>query len=118
MRERLLRHRRITQVGCWEWTKGQDGKGYGRVMINRKRQRVHRHAYLAFVGEIPEGMHLHHLCENRLCFNPDHLLLIRPGDHKMHHADPLCRFCGRIRDLPRPERPGQFRCRHCYRRPH
>ena len=34
---------------------------------------VHRVAYEAAVGPIPEGLQLDHLCRNTLCTNPAHL---------------------------------------------
>ncbi len=34
---------------------------------------VHRVTYETFVGPIPEGLEIDHLCRNRLCCNPVHL---------------------------------------------
>jgi hypothetical protein len=34
---------------------------------------AHRFAYLEFVGPIPDGLVLDHLCRNKKCVNPDHL---------------------------------------------
>lgn len=39
---------------------------------------VHRWAYEYFVGPIPKGMHLDHLCRNRRCFRPSHLEPVSP----------------------------------------
>lgn len=34
---------------------------------------AHRFSYQMFVGEIPHGLVIDHLCRNRHCVNPDHL---------------------------------------------
>ncbi len=62
---------------CWRWRGASDPKGYGRVgrMINGKAvtKLAHRVVYEAWVGAIPEGLQLDHLCRNHACVNPDHL---------------------------------------------
>lgn len=59
--------------GCWIWLgkKGQDG--YGQIMINKKRQRVHRVSHELFIGPITDKLIILHSCNNPLCINPDHL---------------------------------------------
>lgn len=66
---------RVTQDGdCWLWI-GASGKyGYGNFMDDSGRTwRAHRWAYEYFIGRIPEGLHLDHLCRNPACVNPWHL---------------------------------------------
>lgn len=58
---------------CIVWLGAQNGNGYGVIAINRKNQYVHRVTYQMFVGEIPPGMDIDHLCRNRRCINPSHL---------------------------------------------
>ena len=58
---------------CWEWQGGLDHGGYGKFHHRRATYRVHRLAYLAIVGSIPDGLVLDHLCRNRSCCNPTHL---------------------------------------------
>jgi len=66
-----------SEVGCWEWTGsragGRPGRRYGYFYLNGRRQYAHRVAYEMFVGPIPEGLTIDHLCRNRGCVNPDHL---------------------------------------------
>lgn len=70
--ERVLRKVDATGL-CWEWTACRNREGYGRVTVEGVSQYAHRLLWLMFVGEIPEGLDLDHLCRNRGCVNPDHL---------------------------------------------
>lgn len=73
--ERLLARRAI-EGDCWVWQGSKTPRGYGIVQIGnrpRKTQYVHRLSYEAFVGAIPRGLDLDHLCRVRACFNPSHL---------------------------------------------
>lgn len=58
--------------GCWIWQRRCLNSGYG--AISRDGHRVaHRWYYERYVGPIPEGMDLDHLCRVRTCVNPLHL---------------------------------------------
>lgn len=75
--DRFIEKLLVMPNGCWEWTgcitKGERG-GYGRISIgNRKLALAHRVAYELYVGPIPEGLTLDHLCRVRHCVNPTHL---------------------------------------------
>jgi len=58
---------------CWIWTGYVHERGYGRVTINGERRKVHRLSWLELRGEIPEGLTIDHLCEQKLCCNPWHM---------------------------------------------
>lgn len=62
---------------CWQWTgavgAGDQTGGYGQFRDAGKTVYAHRFSYGMFGGEIPDGLHLDHLCRNRLCVNPLHL---------------------------------------------
>ncbi|MFL5911455.1 MAG: HNH endonuclease signature motif containing protein, partial [Gaiellaceae bacterium] len=64
-------------TGCWLWTGTKHGHGYGIIKhgpaASRRSLRAHRVAYELFVGPIPEGLELDHLCRVRHCVNPAHL---------------------------------------------
>lgn len=76
-----------TSSGCWEWLKGTDGAGYGR--INRDGERLaHVWMWTQKYGEVPEGKELHHSCENKSCVNPDHLEVLTRAEHFARHKRP------------------------------
>lgn len=59
---------------CIVWTASGNGAGYGAMFIAKgKRVLAHRWAYEYYVGPIPEGLTIDHLCRNRACVNVDHL---------------------------------------------
>lgn len=59
--------------GCWIWTGATNDGGYGQLRADDRVQYAHRLAYETFVGPIPDGLQIDHLCRTRLCVNPAHL---------------------------------------------
>lgn len=60
--------------GCWLWAGAlYNQKGYGSFYNGTSNVRAHRFSYEYFVGEIPNGLQLDHLCRVRCCVNPKHL---------------------------------------------
>lgn len=62
--------------GCWRWVgtrSGKPGRTYGKATRDGKGIPAHRLGYELFVGPIPEGLELDHLCRFTMCVNPAHL---------------------------------------------
>jgi hypothetical protein len=61
--------------GCWLWDGPMDDHGYGRMRVGKTKRRLHQISYELNVGPIPAGLIVRHRCDNRICCNPDHLVL-------------------------------------------
>lgn len=69
--------------GCWVYP--GDDHDYARVSVHGEPAVLHRFVYETLVGPVPDGMHLHHHCENKRCCNPDHLEPLTPSEHARWH---------------------------------
>jgi hypothetical protein len=64
------------------WTYGSENSdGYLNANIGSKKFRVNRLVYLTFVGDIPDGMEVNHLDENKHNNRLDNLNLLSHGDN-------------------------------------
>lgn len=74
-------------TGCWNWLGATNRQGYGQVYVKDGREaRVHSVVYdILNRTPVRDGMHLHHVCENRRCCNPMHLRELTPSEHMTHH---------------------------------
>jgi len=61
--------------GCWLWQGRKNWCGYGIYGAAGRGRTVmaHRIAHQLWLGPIPEGLDVDHLCKVRDCVNPDHL---------------------------------------------
>lgn len=67
----------INTDDCWLFAGYKNELGYGQIFtyFDRKMsyQYAHRVSYETFVGPIPDGLVIDHLCRFRHCINPEHL---------------------------------------------
>lgn len=64
---------KVDDRGCWIWSGAIHKSGYGQIKWNGRSTVAHRVVYTLLKGEIPKGAVLDHLCNVKLCVNPDHL---------------------------------------------
>jgi hypothetical protein len=72
----------VSPEGCWEWCGARTSNGYGSAGHSKRVHSTHRLAYTLLVGEVPDGLHLDHLCRVRHCCNPAHLEPVTPAENQ------------------------------------
>ena len=90
---------------CWLWTGTKNDAGYGIFLMPGERPvRAHRYAYEFFVGPIPDGKIIMHVCDNPPCVNPGHLRIgtkaenNRDASNRRRHNYGLDHWNGRLSD--------------------
>lgn len=107
---------------CWLWTAHLNNRGYGVIGVGHdKLWLAHRLSYETFVGPIPEGLVLDHLCSTPPCIYPPHLEPVTQEEN-MRRARPDTTYCpqGHLKTgdnlVLRPNRTAiSGECRQCIR---
>ena len=115
--ERFLDKVAISAGGCWEWAAFRNADGYGRFNDGQRIVAAHRFAYERFVGEIPDGLQLDHLCRVRHCVNPDHLEPVTALENGLRGENPnfVAARTGTCRAGLHQMAAGRRGCTACYR---
>jgi hypothetical protein len=70
---------------CWPWLASTNKDGYGQFWVGNTFVGAHRYSWeLTRKCEVPDGKMILHLCDNRICCNPNHLYC---GDAKQNAKD-------------------------------
>ena len=106
---------------CWEWEGYKYSNGYAALTVDGRQVLAHRWSYEEFIGPIPDGLTIDHLCRNRGCVNPAHMEPVTgrentrramrgacvnghrfsPENTYMHRGKRYCRTCRRNRNQAR-----------------
>lgn len=73
---------------CWLWTGRTNKGGYGRLYHDGSLWVTHRLAYTFWLGAVPEGLVLDHLCRVRNCVNPAHLEPVTDRENVLRGVGP------------------------------
>lgn len=74
--------------GCWEWDRPAASNGYAQICVRNKTCMPHIESFKIHKGPVPRGMVVMHTCDNRLCINPEHLVL---GTQSLNVADKVAK---------------------------
>lgn len=64
--------------GCWVWMAASNEHGYGCISRRGLQRLAHRYIYALFLGEIPDGLYLDHICRRPACTYPLHMEPVTP----------------------------------------
>jgi hypothetical protein len=77
--------------GHWIWNGCKNLGGYGYFTVGRQVQLAHRASYEAFVGPIPKGLVIDHLCRIRPCVNPEHMEVVTHKTNTLRGVGPAAK---------------------------
>jgi hypothetical protein len=73
MIEQILSKVVLSHDGCWLFLGKKQQKAYMTLKFEKKIYQAHRFFYEFFIGPIPKGLQIDHLCRTPSCCHPKHL---------------------------------------------
>ena len=121
--QRIKRRVVVQDSGCWDWLGAKSQAGYGRITLPTgktwgRTDWAHRVSYETFVGPIPAGLDLDHLCRNTSCVNPEHLEPVTRAEN-LHRVAVSRTHCAHGHEFTEENTrilPRGRRCKACERR--
>lgn len=95
--------------------------GYTSIVINGVKHHAHRLSYELFVGPIPEGLHIDHLCKVTSCINPQHMEPVTIEENSIRRQGWDAGECANGHDISTPDKYYLIgkrqtrRCRACWK---
>lgn len=84
-----------SEDACWLWTGNHNNQRYGMFWNGERKMLAHRWAYEHFIGPIPAGLVLDHLCRTSLCVRPSHLEPVTQAENMRRGKRARQRYCKR-----------------------
>ena len=82
----LMRLDIIEGSECIFWKDPLMKNGYGQLCVNGGFFLAHRFSYSQFIGPIPPGICIDHICRQRNCVNPSHLRLVTRKENTIQNS--------------------------------
>lgn len=125
VQKRIMARVTIDEGGCWVSSYSKLPSGYAKMAAFGKLEYVHRVAYEAWKGAIPDGLQIDHLCRNTSCCNPEHLEAVTPRVNVLRAPKSFAHVCAKKTHCPKGHpysghnlvihKSGGRRCRECNR---
>jgi hypothetical protein len=81
----------VAPSGCWLWQGAKNRTGYGQLWRDGGLVVAHRVSYELFIGLVPGGLELDHLCRTPACVNPLHVEPVTHRENMLRGENPVSR---------------------------
>lgn len=88
--ERFMEKVKVQENGCWAFTSSIGQSGNGRFFFMGRCVDAYKLLYELLVGPVLYSQELHHICKDRSCVNPEHLVPVTRAEHRLLHLKSHC----------------------------